>query len=79
MVEVIRSHHHLPLNNMEGMSSILPTPEKALHQSSTCRLFQQKAKDRLVARFLDVSSSFENKEVVPLHYLVGASPASIKG
>ena len=32
-----------------------------------------KVKDRLEACFLDLSPGFGNKEVVPLHYLIGAS------
>ena len=38
-VEVIGSHRHLPLSNMEGMSSIPPPLDEAFLQSSTCRLF----------------------------------------
>ena len=68
-MEVIGSHCYLLLSNMKGMSSI-PLPfDKALHQSSTCRLFWKKAKDRLEARFLDVSLGFRNKEIVPLYHL----------
>ena len=38
-VEVIGSHRHLPLSNMEGMSSIPPPLDEVLLQSSTFRLF----------------------------------------
>ena len=51
VVEVIGNHCYLLLNNMEDISSIPPPLDKALHQSSTYKLFRQKAKDRLEVRF----------------------------
>ena len=46
-VEVIGSHCHLPLSNMKCMSSIPPSLDEALHQSSTCGPFWKEADDRL--------------------------------
>jgi len=78
-VEVISSHPHLPLSNVEGMSSIPPLLDDTLYQGGTCGPFQQKAKDKLKARFINVSPRFENEEVIPLHHLVGTSSTSIRG
>ena len=78
-IEVIGNHHYLPFSDMDGVSSIPPPLNKALHQGSTHGTFQNKAKDRLEARFLDVSPRFRNEEVVPLHHLIGTSATSIRG
>ena len=58
---------------------ILPPLNEALHQGSTHRLLQKEIDDRLKAYLPDISPGFRDKKVEPLHHLIGASPASIRG
>ena len=66
-------------NDMKGVGSI-PLPfNEALHQRSASKLLQKKTNDRLEAHLPDVGPGFRDKEVVPLHHLVGAPLTSIRG
>ena len=78
MVEVIRSHNHLPLNNVKGVGSIPPPLNEAMHRGSTHILFQKKTNDRLEAHLPDVGLCFRDKKVAPLYHLVNASPTNIR-
>ena len=79
MVKVIGSHHHLSLSNIKGVGSVLPPLNEALRQGSTRKLLQKRTDDRLEAVLLDIAPGFKDKKVEPFHYLIGASPTSIRG
>ena len=74
MVKVIGSHRHLSLGNIKGVGSVLPPLNEALRQGSTRKHLQKRTDDRLEAVLLDIAPGFEDKKVVPLHHLIGASP-----
>ena len=64
-VEVVKSHRHLPLNNVKGVGSIPPPFNEALHQGSTHKLLRKKTNDRLEDRLPDIGLVFMDKKVVP--------------
>ena len=41
-MEVIGSHSHLPINNMEGMGNVLPPLSQSLHQNGIGKPFGSK-------------------------------------
>ena len=76
--EVIGSHRHLLLRDMKGVGSVPPPLKKALHQGSTHGLFLKKVNDGLIAHLPDIASCFGGEQFELLHYLIGASPTSIR-
>ena len=77
--KVVGSNRHLSLSDIKGVGSVPPPLNEALHQSSTHKLLRKKTNDRLEACLQDIAPGFEDKKVVPLHHLIGASPNRMQG
>ena len=60
MVEVVRSHRHLLLSNMNGMGGTPPLNE-SLHQSGAHKSFQKEVNDGLKARLPNVGLGIEGE------------------
>ena len=64
---------------MNGVGSVPPPLDEELHQGSTHKLLQKEIDDRLKTSLPNIASGFGGEQVEPLHYLIGASPTSIRG
>ena len=64
---------------LKGVGTIPLHLNEELHQGGTRKLLHKKTNERHEARLSDISPSFRDKKVVPLHHFVSAPHINIRG